>query len=209
MSTDTITPDAPPTPDAPTPDAAADGEATKKARAKAPDTSGITADGINSASLASLPDLVAAAAPVRERSDEQKLMDAVAAKAYKVWLDAKRPSVWQKMPVITYFLDDGEVAAYRYLIRRACANVEPEKGASGVRVRFGKEFTLSEAMAAKISHPELAGKTVLAWAAVDKRELAEEKKTNAPTPDSAKNPEVTAVTAKHDAEKRPERPGRK
>lgn len=211
-------PNAPKTdPNAPTPDATPGNgeggsgdqkpeEAKKATRAKTPDTSGITAEAINAAALA-VPDLVAAAAPVRERSAEQKLMDAVAAKAYQAWLDAKKPSVWQKMPVVTYFLDEGEVAAYRYLIRRACGIVEPAEGASGVRVRFGNEFTLSAAMAAKIKHPELEGKIVLAWAAIDKREAADEKpKTDTPTPDDKKNPDVVAANAKHDATPKPEKP---
>jgi hypothetical protein len=141
-------------------------------RAKAPDTSAVSLDAINGASLA-VPDLVAAAAPVRERTDQQKTMDAVAAKAYAEWVKADKPSAWAKMPVVTYFLDEDELSAYRYLIRRACEIVEPVDGATGVRVRFGNEFTLSEAMAAKINRPELAGKTVLAWSAVDRRAATE------------------------------------
>ena len=200
-------PNAPQTdPNAPTPDPKPEGdtpgtdtEKPKAARAKAPDTSKGTAEGINAAVLA-IPDLVAAAAPVRERSTEQKQMDGVAARAYGEWIKAKKPATWQKMPVVTYFLDAGEVAAYRYLIRRACAIVEPADGSTGVRVRFGNEFTLSEAMAAKIKKPELAGKTVLAWAAIDKREA---------TDDKAKNPEVVAASAKHDETPKPEKPGKK
>jgi hypothetical protein len=46
--------------------------------------------------------------------------------------------------------------------------VEP----SGVRARFGKEFVLAEKMAVKIGKPDAAGKTVLAWAAIDKRHNA-------------------------------------
>jgi hypothetical protein len=206
MSTTTDTPAGPQTePQAPaqpgpegtpegTPEAKTD--EAKPARAKAPDTSKITATGINAAALA-VPDLLSASQPVRERSAEQKLMDVVAVKAYNAFVAAKRPSVWQKMPVITYILDDSEVAAYRYLIRRACAIVEPVKPSAGVRVRFGNEFTLSEEMAKKIGKPDAAGKTVLAWAAIDKRE---------PTDESKKNPAVTAVTAKHDEQPKPDKP---
>jgi hypothetical protein len=164
----------------------ADGEkpAEKKAREKAPDTSKITAEAINAAALA-VPDLVAASAPTRERSAEQKVMDEVAKRAYRAWVDAGRPSLWQKIPVITYFLNEDEVRGYQYLIRRACAIVEADttgitdenKKPTGVRVRFGNQFTLSEDMAKKIQvpgrdevgAPELAGKIVLAWAAIDKR----------------------------------------
>jgi hypothetical protein len=195
-------PNAPATdPNAPATAPGTDGEKTeeKKVRAKAPDTTGITADDINAAVLA-IPDLVSAAAPVRERSAEQKIMDGVAAKAYAEWIKAKKPSVWQKMPVVTYFLDAEKVPAYRYLIRRACAIVEPADGSTGVRVRFGNEFTLSEAMAKKIGKTELTGKTVLAWAAIDKREATDEKD---------KNPAVTAASAKHDATPKPDRPGKK
>jgi hypothetical protein len=187
-------------PNAPKPEAVTPGtDAEKAPRAKAPDTSKITADEINAAVLAT-PDLVSAAAPVRERSAEQKLMDTVATKAYAEWIKAKKPSVWQKMPVVTYVLDAEKVPAYRYLIRRACAIVEPADGSTGVRVRFGNEFTMSEAMATKHGHPEYAGKTVLAWAAIDKREAADEK---------AKNPAVTAASAKHDATPKPDKPTKK
>lgn len=151
-----------------TPDGAAEASTETTARKRAPDVTGLTLDDINAATLA-VPDLVAASAPVRERSDQQKWMDAVAVKAYDAWVKAKKPSVWQKIPVITYFLDDDDLPKYKYLIRRACSIVEPVDGSPGVRVRFGNEFTLSEAMAAKMERPDLAGKTVLAWAAVDKR----------------------------------------
>jgi hypothetical protein len=150
---------------------AADGAETPTAtRAKAPDTSGIELDAINAAALAPA-DLIEASAPTRERKPEQKAMDEVAAKAYAAWLKAQRPTVWGKMPVVTYFLTEEEVPGYRYLIRRACSIVEPAEGSPGVRVRFGNEFTLSEEMAAKIGRPDDAGKTVLAWAAVDKRTM--------------------------------------
>lgn len=146
-------------------------------RAKAPDTSKVTLDAINAAALAA-PDLVTASAPTRERSTEQKAMDAVAEKAYAAWLKADKPTVWGKMPVINYFLTDEEVAPYRYLIRRACSIVEPAEGSPGVRVRFGNEFTLSETMAAKIKRPDDAGKTVLSWAAVDKRTMEDKPSEN-------------------------------
>jgi hypothetical protein len=156
-------------------------------RKKTPDTSTVSLDGINAATLA-IPDLIAAAAPMRERKEQQKAMDKVAARAYAAWVKAGRPSVWNKMPVITYFLDEDDVPKYKFLIRRACAIVEPEGDAPGVRVRFGNEFTLPETMAAKMKdaeHPEgrpdLAGKHVLAWAAVDKRAVEDGSKTAAQT----------------------------
>jgi hypothetical protein len=148
-------------------------------RTKAPDTSGITEDAIQSGFVTVGGGLAAAGAPVRERKPEQKLMDAVAAKAYAEWVEAGKPSQWEKLPVVTYFLDDEELPKYRYLIRRACAIVEPENGASGVTVRFGNEFTLSEKMAYKLD-PENQnglidniGKNVLMWAAVDKRTVGQ------------------------------------
>jgi hypothetical protein len=123
----------------------------------------------------------AATTPVRNRKAVQLAMDAVAEQAYSDWADADRPSTWARMPVITYFLDPADVAEYRKLIRRACDIVTPqpyEKDGttvepSGVRVRFGKEFVLTEKMAAKIGKPDEAGKTVLAWAAIDKRHVAD------------------------------------
>jgi len=118
-----------------------------------------------------------ATTPVRNRNAVQKAMDAVAEQAYADWVKADRPSTWSRMPVITYFLAPEDVADYSKLIRRACDAVVPESyekdgttvEPSGVRARFGKQFTLTPKMAEKIGKPEEAGKTVLAWGAVDKR----------------------------------------
>lgn len=116
--------------------------------------------------------------PVRARNEVQLAMDRIAANAYNDWIAAGRPVLWQKIPVITYFLDADEIDEYKKLIRRACANVEAtpyqnDDGETvtptGVRARLGKEFVLREDMAAKIGNPDAAGKTVLAWAAIDKR----------------------------------------
>jgi len=177
-------------------------------RKRTPDTSTVTLDGINAATLGTA-DLIAASAPMRERNEPQKAMDKVAARAYAAWIKADRPSVWNKIPVITYFLDEDDVPKYKFLIRRACAIVEPEGDAPGVRVRFGNEFTLSEAMAAKMKdeeHPEgrmdLAGKHVLAWAAVDKRAVEDGSKT-APTSNAK-----TGTPAAEDGKKRPGQQGR-
>jgi len=119
--------------------------------------------------------------PVRNRKPVQLAMDAVAAQAYTDWVEADRPSTWSRMPVITYFLAPEDVADYRKMIRAAVLivpaqsyqkdgkTVEP----SGVRARFGKEFVLTEKMANKIGKPSEAGKTVLAWAAIDKRNVTD------------------------------------
>jgi hypothetical protein len=155
----------------------ATGEADKTTKRRIPDVSDVTLDAINGAALGSA-DLIAASAPVRERSDQQKAMDAVATRAYEAWVKAEKPGTWGKMPVVTYFLDAEELPKFRYLIRRACEFVEPVEGSPGVRVRFGNEFTLREDMAAKIGKPDFAGKTVLAWAAVDKRPRETEKDTD-------------------------------
>jgi hypothetical protein len=114
-----------------------------------------------------------ATTPVRKRSPVQAAMDAVAASAYADWIKADRPSTWSRMPVITYFLDPEEVEDYKRMIRRAVLNLDPDdpEKANGVRARFGKEFPLTEKMAEKIGKPDEAGKTVLAWAAVDKRKV--------------------------------------
>jgi hypothetical protein len=154
-----------------------EGEKERKPRTKAPDTSGITAEDIESGFLSVGGGLASAGAPVRERKPEQKLMDAVAARAYQQWIAADRPSQWEKLPVVTYFLNDEELPKYRYLIRRACAIVEPDNGATGVTVRFGNEFTLSEKMANQLDPAnqngllDQIGKNVLMWAAVDKRQV--------------------------------------
>src|SRR5215831_16930940 len=125
--------------------------------------------------------------PVRNRKPVQLAMDGVAQQAYADWVDAGRPSTWQRMPVITYFIDPdtedghGSLSDYRRWIRAAVLIAVPtpyEKDGetiepSGVRARFGKEFTLTPKMAEKIGKPEEAGKTVLAWAAIDKRKVRE------------------------------------
>lgn len=137
-------------------------------------------------------DLRAQTQPVRNRKPVQQAMDKVAAKAYTDWVAAGRPTTWQRMPVITYFIDpgtedgDGSLADYRRWIRAAVSIVpaEPyEKDGkkiepNGVRARFGSEFVLSEAMAQKIGKPEHAGKTVLAWAAIDKRNVSDKSNGN-------------------------------
>lgn len=163
--------DTPTTGEAPTPTPATP---AKAARAKAPDTSGITAEGIKSAVLA-MDVLLSASEPERARKDEQKLMDDVVANAYKRWVEAGRPTLWQKMPVGTYFLTEDELRPYKYLITQAAKIVKPEpdeKGevAPGVTIRFGNEFTLTEEVAQRIEgHEQDAGKTVLAFAAIDKQ----------------------------------------
>ena len=169
----------------------------KKARSKAPDTSKISVDAINAAALAT-PDLIQAAQPMRERSAEQKVMDQVAERAYDAWVKAERPSTWSKVPVVTYFLSPEDVRAYAYLIRRACAIVEPQGDSIGVRARFGNEFTLSQQMAEKIGRPDDAGKTVLAWAAVDKRSTDERKKDTA----GEASPDGKSPTQERAAQKR-------
>lgn len=147
----------------------------RKPRSKAPDTSDITKEAIEAGFVTMGGGLAAAGAPVRERKPEQVLMDGVATKAYHEWVAAGRPSQWEKLPVVTYFLSDEDLPKYRYLIRRACAIVEPENGATGVTVRFGNEFTLSERMAMKLDPAnenglqDHIGDNVLMWAAVDKR----------------------------------------
>ena len=115
-------------------------------------------------------DLAKATVPVRKRNDFQLAMDQVAQDAYDRWIEKGRPTVWARMPVVTYFLDPEDVAERRKLIRKTTAAVRPEEGVSGVRIRFGKEaFTLTEEMAARIGRPDDAGKTVLSWAVQNKR----------------------------------------
>lgn len=117
--------------------------------------------------------------PQRKRNDKQRAMDAIAVRSYAAWVERGRPSVWAKLPVITYYLDPDKVADRRKLIRKACEAVKPQPYTrddgeriepTGVRVRFGaEEFVLTDEKAAKIGRPDDAGKTVLSWVAVDKR----------------------------------------
>lgn len=134
-----------------------------------PDAAVITPDMVNLAVEAPV-DFRATVAPVRARNDAQKAMDAVATKAYESWIAADRPTLWQKMPVITYFLTPEQVNPMRTLIRRAGEYVVPQGDDTGVRIRFGKEFVLTEEKAKQIEQPEAAGRTVLAWAAIAKRQ---------------------------------------
>jgi hypothetical protein len=160
---------------------------TEKQAAEVMDLRAVAAVNDFGTALTETGDLRSATAPVRNRKPVQLAMDKVAAKAYADWIEAGRPSTWQRMPVITYFIDpgtedgQGSVADYRKWIRSAVQIVpaEPyEKDGktiepSGVRARFGGDFVLTEKMAAKINKPEHAGKTVLAWAAIDKRHVAD------------------------------------
>lgn len=115
-------------------------------------------------------EVIEATTPVRKRGSLQIAMDKVAVRAYAAWVERDRPSVWAKLPVITYYLDPEQVPEWRKMIRKACEFVTPQGDASGVRARFGKsEFVLTEEQAAKIGRPDDAGKTVLSWAAIDKR----------------------------------------
>lgn len=159
-----------------------------KTKTKAPDTSKITADAINAAVLAT-PELRTSSVPVRARKPEQVLMDAVAARAYSAWVEAGKPTQWEKMPVITYFLTDAEEErAYRFLIVNACKVLDSvTDGITGVRARFGNSFTLSEQMAEKIGKPEEAGKIVLAWTAIDKRATEDKSATAAQTSGATDN----------------------
>jgi hypothetical protein len=143
-------------------------EAQPEAQAEAPAPGTITTDMVQGFSVAT-EDFRATVTPVRARNDVQKAMDVVAANAYADWVKADRPSTWTKMPVITYFLAPEEVTPMRKLIRRAAEQVIPEGDATGARVRFGKEFVLAPEMAEKIGQADKAGKTVLAWAVIDKR----------------------------------------
>jgi hypothetical protein len=184
---DAATPDAA-TPDAATPDAATgngqgpapEGTTEEKkapARKKAPDTSKIKLDDIDAVALAPV-ELVKAATPIRARSDEQVKMDAVAQRVYDKWVKDGKPTLWQNMPVVTYFLDEGEeLEGYKYQIKNAAKVVKNAAGEPDVaRIRFGNEFTVTEEMAGRlrnpdgsVGRPEVAGKTVLAWSVLDKR----------------------------------------
>lgn len=117
--------------------------------------------------------------PIRNRKALQLAMDEVVAQAYHDWVAGDRQTLWQKMPVVTYFIDPAEeysdgtnvLAERRKMIRKACEVVTPEDPDTGVRIRFGREFPLSEKQAEKIGRPDDAGKTVLAWAAIAKRKV--------------------------------------
>ena len=178
---------------------------SKPKRSKAPDTSDIKVDAIKAAVIADPtdPDLgdasefFAAGAPQRARKPEQEAMDEVAAAAYQKWVKADRPSQWAKMPVVTFYLTDEELPKYRHLIRRACLFAKPEDPDTGVRVHFGNEFTLSEGMARKIGREEDAGKNVLMWAAVAKRQLSE---------DDARKKTVAENKKKKESGETPEKP---
>lgn len=150
---------------------------TAAPRKKAPDTSGINLEAIDAAALAPA-EVVKAATPTRARRDEQIRMDVVAQRAYDAWISAGKPTLWQNMPVVTYFLDEGEeLEGFRHLIKQSASVVKNDAGESSIaRIRWGNEFTVSEGMAARlrnpdgtVGRPEVAGKTVLAWAVINKR----------------------------------------
>jgi hypothetical protein len=161
-----------------------DSETSGRKRSKTPDTSVVDIDAVKLATIADptdpdlgeAADFFAAGQPQRARKPEQLAMDEVAAAAYQRWVKAGRPTQWAKMPVVTFYVSEEDLPAYRHLIRRAARFVEPEGDDTGVREHFGNEFTLSEKMAHKIGREDDIGKTVLMWAAIAKRKVAEDDK---------------------------------
>lgn len=167
---------------------------TPRRSTKQEDIEKISVDAINSAELAENISalLVRATAPQRVRTDQQLAMDAVALRAYRAWVSKNRPAAWGRLPAVTYFLNPDEVDHWKYLIRRACEIIEPvpfadkdgnEVSAPGVRVRFGTTVTLTPELAEKIGRPDDEGKTILSWAAVDKRGVAKDEDASQATPD--------------------------
>lgn len=158
--------------------------ATPRKRTPTPDTSDVSPDAIKAAVIANPndPDLgdasefFAAGQPQRARKPEQLAMDEVAQAAYLEWVKAERPTKWAQMPVVTFYLTDGELPKYKLLIRRACRFATPEGEDEAVKEHLGNEFTLNEKMAEKIGRPDEAGKNVLMWAAVAKRKVAADDK---------------------------------
>jgi hypothetical protein len=129
---------------------------------KRPDTSGFNLDAIAGA-VAAPAQIRTAAAPKIERKPEQMAMDKVAARAHASWVGAGRPAAWEKMPVITYFLDPTQVEGYKYLIRRAV-------DFHGTRVRFGAPARVTKKLIHEAGlQPEFEGREILAWAVLDKR----------------------------------------
>jgi hypothetical protein len=187
-----------------------EGTATPRRTTKASDIEKINTEQIEAAELgvniSTL--LVRATAPQRVRSEQQIAMDTVAQRAYNAWVARGRPAAWGKLPSVTYFLDPDEVDHWKYLIRRATELIDPapfkdkdgnDVVAPGVRWRFGTAVTLTPELADKIGRPEDAGKTILAWAAVDKRGFAAEPEAEAEDEDDEDLEEADA-DAEADAE---------
>lgn len=117
--------------------------------------------------------------PTRKRGDLQRAIDAIALRTYEAWIEKGRPSVWAKLPVITYYLDPEKVAERRKLIRKSpqVVRAQPYRRddgeyiePTGVRIRWGADdLVLTHEKAEKIGRPDDAGKTVLSWCVVDKR----------------------------------------
>lgn len=155
-----------PTGTATTADATPNGEAKRGRKpgtqVKRPDTSGLNLDAIAGAVAA--PAMVrTAAAPKLERKPEQMAMDKVAARAHAAWVTAGRPAAWEKMPVITYYLDPTHVEGFKYLIRRAV-------DFHGTRARFGSPARVTKKLINEAGlQADFEGREILAWAVLDKR----------------------------------------
>ena len=144
--------------------APANGEAAKdtKTRAPRPDVSGLDLTAIAGATPAAAA-VVAAAAPRQERSEQQQAMDKVVVRAHDAWVKAGRPAAWNKMPVVTYYLDPTHVEGFRYLIRRACDFAD-------LAAKFGHPMTVTRELAQSAGLPaDHVGREVLAFAVKDKR----------------------------------------
>ena len=88
----------------------------------------------------------AEAAPTRERerSAEQRAMDAVIPRIHKAWNDAGSPAAWAKLPKAKYPVAPDKADALRYLIRKAGEfhGVRIRFGDSGVRDANGNELVI-------------------------------------------------------------------
>jgi hypothetical protein len=170
--------------------APANGEKGKPGRkpgqtVKRPDTSAFSLDSITGAVAA--PALVRTLAqPKLERKPEQIAMDKVAERAHEAWVKAGCPGAWDKMPVITYYLDPTHVEGFKYLIRRAT-------DFHGTRPRFGSPARVTKKLIAEMTAagtpipPEYEGREILAWAVLDKRPR--------PTKPTTTDPKTAATTA--------------
>ena len=68
--------------------------------------------------------------PGRERSDEQKAVDAVVKDLAFEYLDAGAPKQFRDMPVVSYTLPTEQAATVRFMINKACnlLNCKPKFG---------------------------------------------------------------------------------
>jgi hypothetical protein len=128
---------------------------------------GLDEDFIASGAYTLAADLADVAAPQRVRPAKQQAMDKVIAAIHARWGQVGRPTTWAKLMethvVKSYFVQPDQAGEIKRYIGSAAK-------LHGVRIKYGSEFIVSEALITKHNLPaDYLGRTVISFAVMDKR----------------------------------------